>query len=142
MRYKRMHRAYHPLKGGAAVPADRLINDLGDSGEDYIGTFSEHNPLGYSHRGNIAVTVLKDASDDLAKPQKDFKLPGFVVKESIGMHSEDFNNNGSVQFSKQDLLQIANAMDDSDKLHICSPDQINTIEFQKGIHSVTKIHGD
>lgn len=117
MEYKLMHRSYRPTKGGRAVPGDKLINDLGKDAVDYIGTFSEYNPIGLNSREDLAVHVVKETTQSVNQ-QKPFKLEGFKVKSGMHLHSDKYNCNSSVAFSKQDLLRIAHAMDDTDRLQV------------------------
>lgn len=132
MKHEIMHRAYKPTIGGLAVPKDRLINDLGDRAVDYIGSYSEYNPIGYSD--GMAVVVRKETCTHY--PQRPFKLPGFELEDGLSYHSSEFNNNLGIKFSKQDLLRIANAMDETDELHIMIPDSIDLDFFEEQIKKV------
>lgn len=133
MKYEKRHHAYKPTLGGSSVPSDSLINDLGKRAIDYIGTFSEYNPIGYSNR--MAVIVRKNNCTHY--PQRDFKLKGFQLKSGMGYHSEKFNNNYGIKFSKEDLLRIAHTMDETDELHVMIPDSIDEDLFQKQVKIVT-----
>lgn len=134
MKYEKRHHAYKPTLGGRSVPADNLINDLKERAIDYIGTFSEMNPIGYENQ--LAVIVRKD--NCTIHPQKDFKLKGFKLKAGMGYHGTEFNNNYGIKFSKQDLLRIANEMDTTDELHIVLPDNIDKGFFMKQVKQVTE----
>lgn len=134
MEYKLMHRAYRPTIGGLAVSNDKLINDLKDQAINYIGTFSEYNPIGYEDR--IAVYIKKETTSSINQ-QKPFKLPGFRLKRGMSYHGSDFNNNKAISFDKQDLLRIANAMDDTDSLQIAITDYGIGKGFDRGINIIT-----
>jgi hypothetical protein len=112
MKHELKHRSYRPTVGGQAVGIDKLINDL-DNPEYYTGTYSVYNPIGINGRGDLAVHVHKQWTGS-SNEQKPFRLEGFRLKSGMHLHSEDYNCNSSVGFSKQDLLRIANAMDDTD----------------------------
>lgn len=134
MKYEIRHRSYRPTIGGKSVPKSKTINDLGKDAVYYIGSFSEFNPLGYVD--DIAVYVKKEPTASINQ-QKPFKLPGFNLKKGMGYHGSDFNNNRAVEFSKQDLLRIANAMDDTDSLQIAMPDSYPG-RFVEDIKEITK----
>lgn len=133
MEHRLYHRAYKPTLGGVAVPKDRLINDLEDRATDYIGTFSEYNPIGFVNP--LLAVVVKDTCTHF--PQKAFILPGFNLKHGMGYHGSRFNNNYSIKFSKQDLLRIAHAMDETDYLHILSADSVDTDFIREQVNKVT-----
>lgn len=137
MEYKLMHRSYRPTIGGHAVPSSKLINDLKEQAINYIGTFSEYNPIGFSNR--MAVFVNKGITSSINQ-QRPFRLPGFKLKGGLGYHGSEFNNNYAISFSKEDLLRIANAMDETDTLQIAIPDSIKKTVFEKGVKEVTKIY--
>lgn len=133
MKHEIRHRAYKPTIGGLSVSGDGLINDLKKRATDYIGSFSEYNPIGYEYR--VAAFIKKETTKSINQ-QKPFRLPGFKLKGAMGYHGSDFNCNYGVSFNKEDLLRIANAMDDTDTLHIVYPDNI-TDQFTKDIKIVT-----
>ena len=113
MEYDRRHHAYKPSMGGRSVPDDCVINDLKEAAINYVGTYSEYNPIGL--RDNIFLVVRKPLS---IIPKRDFKLYGFQL--SGGQHTcgGNITVNESVSLSKQDLLRIANEMDSDDILLI------------------------
>jgi hypothetical protein len=137
MEYEKKHYAYRPTIGGSSVSTDKLINDLKEKAIYYIGTFREYNPIGY--QDGIAAIVRKETTKSVNQ-QKDFNLPGFKLKRGMGYHGTDFNNNKAISFSKQDLLRIANAMDDTDDLWISVPDYgVDVTKLTKGINEVCKL---
>ena len=137
MDYEKRHYAYRPTIGGSSVLASKLINDLKEQAVNYIGTFKEYNPIGYVD--GIAVIVRKQNTKSVNQ-QKDFILPGFELKRGMGYHGSDFNNNKAINFSKQDLLRIANAMDDTDDLWISVPDYgVDTDKLNRAINEICKI---
>ena len=129
-----MHRSYHPNLGGKAIPSNQLINKLGKDNFNYIGTFSEYNPIGLVDR--LAVYVRKNTCT--MNYQTNFTLRGFKLKSGLNYHGEDFSNNSAIKFSKQDLLRIANEMDTEDELHIAFANYIDKDKYQKNILLVTK----
>ena len=138
MKYELKHHAYKPTIGGKSIPNSKMINDLGDNAIHYIGTFSEYNPIGMAsifHPGSTmtAVVVKKTCS---IYPQKQFQLEGFHLDEGGGYHSTDFNNNGCMRFRRNDLLRIANSMDEEDSLLIAVPDTFNKEQFDWDIKSI------
>lgn len=112
MEYKRMHRSYRPTVGGRAVPDDMMINDLKEDAIYYIGTFSEYNPIGITN--GLLACVWKNTSSIF--PKKDFKLPGFILQGGLNTVGGNITCNQSIGFTKTQLLQIAAAMDEDDKL--------------------------
>lgn len=134
MKYEKMHRSYRHVVGGKAVPSDKLINDLGDDAIYYIGTFSEYNPIGI--KNNLAVFVKKEWNGTNQK--RDFKLKGYEQKSAGGYCGAKNNYNVSLKFSKEQLLRIANAMDDSDNLVIAKMDSIDRGQFLMDIDLITK----
>lgn len=136
MKYEKRHYAYSPTLGGSSIPADRLINELESQDVNYIGTFSKFNPIGYED--GLSVVVVKDFGASINQ-QKDFKLDGFRLKRGLSYHGSNFNNNNSISFSKQDLLRIANEMDDTNELWISNPDSINVDQFKEDVGKVCNI---
>lgn len=136
MKYEIRHRSYRPTIGGKSVPEGSMINDLGDHAVYYIGSFSEFNPIGLID--DIAVYVRKETTTSINQ-QKPFKLIGFELEGGLNYHGDTFNNNEAIEFSKEDLLRIANAMDDTDTLQIAVVDSIDEYSFEKDIKKVTGI---
>lgn len=136
MKYEKRHRAYKPTMGALSIPAENLINDLKERATDYIGTFSEFNPIGFSNQ--LAVVVRKETCTHY--PQRDFKLSGFKLKSGLRYHGSEFNNNYGIKFSKQDLSRIVDEMDTTDELHIIIPDFIDKDFFEDQINIVTNGH--
>lgn len=109
--------------------------------------FSEFNPLFSSsvfidsptlHR--IVGVVRKGVHNKDLADVKQFSLPAFMPSgHGVSHHGSDFNNNGSVALSRDDLIRIANEMQDGDSLIICVPDTINHRKFMDGINSVISI---
>lgn len=121
MKYERRHYAYTPIKGGTSVPDSRLINDLDTEDSKmaihYIGTFSEYNPIHYKRNveGLLASAVVKSSTSLFC--QKEFNCHGQSVKNNAPM-AEPGHCNLSLSLNKQELLLIANAMDDSDVFNV------------------------
>jgi hypothetical protein len=113
MEYDKRHVAYNVIKGGKSVPANKMINDLGDMMSDYIGTYSEFNPIGIYD--GLLVNVYKHQS---IFPKKDFKLKGFTLSGGLNTCGGRYTCNKSIKFSKTELLQICAAMDKDDDLLI------------------------
>lgn len=120
MKYEKRHHAYSATLGGVSVPADRLINDLDTEDQKmaihYVGTYSEYNPISikrHSAIGSICIAVHKDSNGSF---QKEFKLEGFnsELRKGVPFEREPGISNLGISLSKQDLLRIAHAMDDSD----------------------------
>jgi hypothetical protein len=80
---------------------------------NYVGTYSEYNPIGL--RDNILIVVRKPLS---IIPKRDFKLFGFQLSGGVHTCGGNVTVNESVSLSKQDLLRIANEMDNDDILLI------------------------
>jgi len=138
--YEKKHFAYRPTIGGSSIPADRLINDLNERAIYYIGTFSEYYPIHRTTTGfgtNMCMVIDKRWSDNPTF-KHDIKLKGFSPDKATGYHSQDFNNNGGIRLSKQDLLQLANAMDEDDVIHITAPDSLNTTKFDESVKITCK----
>ena len=136
MKKEKFHWAFKPTIGGAGVPHTKMINDLGEHAVHYVGTFAEYNPvaIGSVHINrsmNIVAVVKKSRSTIL--PQRDFSARGFLIEDYGGYHSDDFNCNGGIIFTKQNLLQLANAMDETDTLLITVPDTIDKDKFLEDI---------
>jgi hypothetical protein len=151
MKHELRHWAYAHTKGGLSVNSHRhphhpkSINSLDAGGkkmsQHYIGHFSEWNPIGlyggYSI-SKLAVLVKKETSTTLV--QKEFKLEGKPnLGDYTGYHGSDFNNNHGVSFSKQQLLTLAAAMDDTDRLMVLNADSVDRDIFYKGIEAVTGV---
>ena len=119
-----MHRAYTPTKGGASVPKDKTINELGKMAIHYIGTFSDYYPI---HHGshNELVYIRKNWTNDCARPQSHISLTGLKLKTATSHCGGGITNHGGVRFSKQDLLRIANAMDETDTLEVIKINQLH-----------------
>lgn len=113
MKYEKRHYAYKPTVGGKSVPSDKSINDLKEDAINYVGTYSEFNPIGF--RNNLLVVVRKPLS---IIPKREFKLKGFNLSGGVNTVGGNITINESVGFSKQDLLRIANEMDSDDSLLI------------------------
>jgi hypothetical protein len=117
MEYDKRHVAYRPTIGGRSIPADRLINDLGEDAIHYIGTYSEFNPIGIYN--GMLVTVRKKQS---VFPKKDFKLRGFILQGGLSTCGGNITCNKSISISKVDLLRICAAMDEDDTLLVSEVD--------------------
>lgn len=113
MKYEKRHHAYKPTIGGKSVPSDRTINDLKEDAINYVGTYSEYNPIGFCN--NLLAVVRKPLS---IIPKREFKLKGFELSGGLNTVGGNITINESIGFSKQDLLRIANEMDSDDKLII------------------------
>jgi hypothetical protein len=113
MKYDKRHYAYKPTIGGRSVSADKTINDLKEASLDYVGTYSEFNPIG-TH-ANLLAVVRKPLS---IFPKRDFKLPGFKLTGGVNTCGGNITVNESIKFSKQDLLRISTEMDTDDMLII------------------------
>ena len=122
MEYNIMHRAYCPTKGGVSVPKDKTINDLGKMAIHYIGTFSEYYPLDV--KGELVTYIRKDWTRQAQYYQKHIVLKGLEIKKASSHCGGNVCNNNGVSFTKQDLLRIANAMDETDTLNIILTDYI------------------
>lgn len=122
MEYEIMHRAYCPTKGGRSIPNNQCINDLKERATDYIGTFSEYYPIGLTYSGyggGVAVAYIrKNWTRSCKKPQHHISLPGFRLNTACSHSDGKLSNHGGAKFSKQDLLRLANAMDEDDTLEI------------------------
>lgn len=113
MKYEKRHHAYKPTIGGRSVPCDRSINDLKEDAINYVGTYSEFNPIGFHN--NLLAVVRKPLS---IIPKREFKLQRFKLSGGLNTCGGNITINESIGFSKQDLLRIANEMDSDDKLII------------------------
>ena len=135
MKYELKHYAYRPTIGGKSVPyGDKIINDLEKDAINYIGTFSEYNPIGLQQ--SMAVYIKKETTSSINQ-QIPFKLLGFRLQLGLGYHGSKFNNNRAIKFSKQELLRIAHAMDETDSLQIAIPDYLDREQFMSDIEIVT-----
>lgn len=130
MKYEKRHWAYVQNKGGASVPSERMVNDLGDMMEHYIGTFSEYNPLYIERFGNLSLIVRKNTS--IKSYKEDFECA--IHPEDLGgIHSTEFNCNGGIILTRKQLLKIAFSMDEGDTLLFLNPDTVNRKEFEKKV---------
>lgn len=132
MRYEKRHYACNDNLVGSSLPEKGIAHDLIKEDFNYIGTFSEYNPIGLKQ--GMVVAVVKD--NLTTDKQKDFKLPGFKLKGGMSYHGHSFNNNVSIYLSKAELLEIAEAMDDTDKLWISVPDEFSEYEILTDIDKV------
>jgi len=139
MKHEMMHRAYRPTIGGKAVPASKLINDLGKDAIHYIGTFAEYNPIGMVEADGNCLTAVVRKEVCTIRAQNEFSLPGFKLEVGLSYHGSDFNNNGAMEFTKQDLLRIAHAMDEDDCLIIAAPDSLDESRFVRDVLNVTRV---
>jgi hypothetical protein len=140
MFYSKKHVAYRPTVGGSSIPADKMINDLKDKAVHYIGTYSEYNPIGLTYTGfphaRMAAVVRKHMD---IHPKTDLKLPGFNINEhGGGYHGSDFNANGIMRFTKQQLQQLVAAMDTTDELCISVPNPLDTDRFIADVEHITR----
>lgn len=113
MKYELRHHSFKPTIGGKSVPIDRVINDLGESALYYVGTFSEYNPL-YLGRNSL-LYIRKNWTMD-GSIQHPINLKGLKFKGGINSSGSGIDTYGGFQLTKQDLLMIANAMDETDTL--------------------------
>lgn len=101
----------------------------------HIGTFSEYYLIDSSHAldCNLAMMIKKDkyklGKEFILKTAKTRKLGRASLYDSLGYHSSEFNNNTAFVLSKQDLLDIANSMEDADNLFISAPDTFDKSYF-------------
>lgn len=139
MKHEIRHYAYRPTLGGRSVPGTDMINDLNEAAVNYIGSFSEFNPIAAEYivgGGTLALYVRKESSESINQ-QKEFRVPGLEPSRGLSYHGSDFNNNDSFELTKQQLLQIAHAMDDTDTLQIAVFDEFDDEVFSDGIEKVT-----
>ena len=106
----------------------------------YIGYTSEYNPLAgtTTHFNTPLCLVLRREINYKTKKVELVKIPGFRPETAGGYHSDYFNNNGGFILSKKELQEIANVMEEEDKLYIIAPDSIDWDKFEKGVEEVTK----
>jgi hypothetical protein len=115
MKHELRHFAFKPTIGGRSVPADQLINDLEDMAVHYVGTFSEYNIL-FQNKEIIAY-VYKNWTRT-GGMQKAINLPGLNFGSGKSYAGGELNSFGQFGLNKQDLLRIANAMDDTDTFFV------------------------
>lgn len=115
MKYELRHYSYKPTLGGKSVSAENLINALDDRAIHYVGTFSEINPL---HVTSQCVIYIRKRWDRTGEIQHPIKLNGLTFKSSVNSAGGGISLLGGFSLNKQDLLRIANAMDETDEFNV------------------------
>jgi hypothetical protein len=111
------HYAYNPATGGLSIPAKKTINELGDMMVHYKGTYDTTNII-HVKDGLHKIVVLVEKTSTPLHPQREFNVPELNINSSGRRAGGKINTNEGVCFTKQQLLIIANAMDNEDVLEI------------------------
>ena len=136
MKYELRHHSFKPTLGGKSVLSNKTINDLGESALYYVGTFSEYNPLYLG--SNSLLYIRKNWTTD-GSMQHPINLNGLKFKGGINSSGSGICTHGGFQLTKQDLLRIANAMDETDTFvlsEIIQKTEEGIIMFKYGILKV------
>lgn len=123
-----MFKEYHRFgKGGSALTgystckhsaeeAKEMVKEKNPSME-YYGTFKEYYPIQFGR--NYLLAIKKETgcpnSEFILKTNKE-RWMNDIFRNGVSYHGSELNNNSSIGFTKQDLLDLADSMNDTDKL--------------------------
>lgn len=117
-----------------SYPPDRNVENK----DNYLGIFPEYTHIGINAGDSnrpVVLTLVVDLSK--TEPREMPLIPQLNIKKGPSFHGSNFNNNSSLELSKRQLLLIAEAMQDSDRIVITSPDSYNYSEIKKSIEAAS-----
>jgi hypothetical protein len=115
-----------------STPADKPPQLPLKDGYTYLGLFSKYNPIAFNaHDSDQAILVVVQIDLDKTAPRSDLNIPDLNIKRAGGYHSPGYNHNSSLSINRQQLLKIADLLQESDRVVISSPDSYDESLIKK-----------